>query len=217
MKGRAARFVEFYLGTCGGNATAAAIKAGYSAVGASQAAWRLLQEPRVKEAIRAELAGLGITRERVLLRLAEVAFADVGEFLAVDRRGEVSLRVVRREQDGKKKGGDGNEVAQEAGEEAGEGEGDRASELQEVGWRIAGRTNLLRSITFSRTHGVRIEMQDQQRALVLLGRYLGMWEGEEMEGGDGFGELARGILRAARVARFGSDAKQKGEEGVSDV
>jgi phage terminase small subunit len=77
------------------NATAAAIRAGYSPKRAGSAGHRLKNLPRVREAIAAaqaeRLRQVGLSRERVLEELARIAFADIRDFLTWDADG-VRLR-----------------------------------------------------------------------------------------------------------------------------
>lgn len=86
-------FVEEYL--VDRNATAAAIRAGYSRNRADSAGHRLKNLPRVREAIAAaqaeRLRQVGLSRERVLEELARIAFADIRDFLTWDADG-VRLR-----------------------------------------------------------------------------------------------------------------------------
>lgn len=68
--------------------------------------------------------------------------------------------------------------------------------------RLGGRTRLLRSVNAGR-YGVRIEVLDKVKALVLLGRYLRMWEGGEEGEESGLEELGRAIMESARKAAGG--------------
>ncbi|MGV6394523.1 terminase small subunit [Pseudomonas caspiana] len=81
------RFVIEYLTDL--NATQAAIRAGYSAKGAKDQAYQLMQRPEIATAIQAAMddraARTQITQERVLERLWMIATADPNE-LAVHRR-----------------------------------------------------------------------------------------------------------------------------------
>lgn len=69
------------------NATAAAIRAGYSEKTAGQTAHKMLQSPQiqeaVKEAISAREARTQITGDRVLKELARIAFSDAGDYAKV--------------------------------------------------------------------------------------------------------------------------------------
>lgn len=71
------RFVEEYLVDV--NGAAAARRAGYAPDGAGNAAWRLLQNREVRQALEARMAQRAqqgqVKQEEVLLALREVAFA----------------------------------------------------------------------------------------------------------------------------------------------
>lgn len=77
------RFVEEYL--VDRNATQAAVRAGYSAKSAARTGWRLRQIPAVRlaiaEAARDREDRREMSRDRVLVELARVAFASSGEYL----------------------------------------------------------------------------------------------------------------------------------------
>ena len=81
-----ALFVDEYLRDM--NATQAAIRAGYSAKTAESAGPRLLGNVRVQQAISAARERLAkkfeITRERVMLEYARLAFADPRNFFNAD-------------------------------------------------------------------------------------------------------------------------------------
>lgn len=92
------RFVEEIL-IDPSSQTGAAKRAGYSLSTATQAASRLMADPRVKEAIRlaqeTRIKAIGITTERVLQELARIAFADVGDQIEVSEDGEFDLSKLR--------------------------------------------------------------------------------------------------------------------------
>lgn len=91
---RRADFIEAFI-TNGGNATQAAITAGYSAKTAQPAASRLLSNVIVKQAINARLAKVaaitGLTTERTLQEVARIAYSDPRKLFAHDG----TLRPVR--------------------------------------------------------------------------------------------------------------------------
>ena len=66
-------FVDEYL-INGYNGTQAALKAGYSPNGADVQAFNLLRNTKIHALIEAHLADAGITRERVLQEMADIAF-----------------------------------------------------------------------------------------------------------------------------------------------
>lgn len=68
-------FVTAYLGEAKGNATQAAIMAGYSEKAASQVAHQVLRTPKVAEAIQARLDVHDIRTDAILKRLAKLAYS----------------------------------------------------------------------------------------------------------------------------------------------
>lgn len=71
LTGKERAFVTFYLGKAYFNATAAARLAGYSNPHAN--GWEILRRPHVSAAIEAELAKAGVTKDRVLSFLSDIA------------------------------------------------------------------------------------------------------------------------------------------------
>ena len=76
------RFIEEFLLDL--NATAAAIRAGYSKRTAKQKAWKLRETPEIKAAITAAIEARSerteITADQVLEELAKIGFANSGDF-----------------------------------------------------------------------------------------------------------------------------------------
>lgn len=89
MNYRRRLFVASFLGEANGNATAAARAAGYKQP--SMAGSRMLKFDEVRAAIDAKLAEAAMPAAEVLARLSEQAAADVGDFLAVDADGSVTV------------------------------------------------------------------------------------------------------------------------------
>jgi len=91
-----ARFALAYCTTALGNAKQAAIQAGYKPGRARKTGWALLRHAGVQAAVAEHLERHAVTKERVLARLAAVAFtadlADWEPFL----RGEQSLEELRK-------------------------------------------------------------------------------------------------------------------------
>lgn len=91
------RFVEEYC-VDPTSITQAAKRAGYALGSASQAASRLMADPRIKRAIqvaqdkRAE--SIGISKERILQEIAKIAFAEVGSEITVED-DEIDLSKLR--------------------------------------------------------------------------------------------------------------------------
>lgn len=75
-------FIDEYLQCF--NATRAAIKAGYSEKTAYSIGWENLRKPEIEQAIKQRLAETAMTADEVLMRLAEQARGDLGEFLVKD-------------------------------------------------------------------------------------------------------------------------------------
>ena len=76
---RQENFIEKYL-TCF-NKTQAAIEAGYSPRTAYSIGWENLKKPEIQEAISRRLAETAMSADEVLMRLAEHARGDMGQFL----------------------------------------------------------------------------------------------------------------------------------------
>ncbi len=89
-------FVEFYLGESSGEAVDAARRAGYCWPKAM--APRLVKNPRVQAAISAGADSAAMSSSEVLARVAEVASADLLDFLHVSEAGvaQVDLKQTRR-------------------------------------------------------------------------------------------------------------------------
>lgn len=89
------KFVLEYL-LNGGNATKAAIKAGYSKKTADQIGSELLQKTRVKEAIskhrKKRVEEFEISEKRIIQELAAIGFFDLGEVLTWDKNGVVPFK-----------------------------------------------------------------------------------------------------------------------------
>ena len=79
LKPKHAAFIRYFLGESAGNASQAAIKAGYSPRSAGSQAHDLLKNPKVVAALEAQQKALatnaGYTAERVISRLATIADA----------------------------------------------------------------------------------------------------------------------------------------------
>lgn len=73
------QFIEEYL-TCF-NTTQAAIRAGYSPKSAYSVGWETLRKPEVERAISQRLSETAMTANEVMMRLAEQARGDVGNYL----------------------------------------------------------------------------------------------------------------------------------------
>ena len=152
------RFVEEYLVDL--NATAAALRAGYSAKTAAQVGYQLLQKPAVQEAIQAAMEDrakrTSITQDRVVAELAKVAFANGANYAQV-------VTLTHKE--------DGRPGAQ-------------IVELTETGNLTDDQRAAIASIEETK-FGIKVSTYDKVRALELLGRHLGMFDGHGGEEGGG--------------------------------
>jgi phage terminase small subunit len=138
-------FVEQYL--ISGNATEAAINAGYSAKSAASQASQLMSNPKVavavQQALEARAERTGITADMVLAELARIAFSDLRD---VATWGEDTLALI-----------DSSELTEDA-----------ARSLREV----VATTSQTEHGTTNRLH---VKQHDKMKALELLGKHLGMF------------------------------------------
>jgi phage terminase small subunit len=92
-----ALFVREYL--IDRNGTRAAIAAGFAKGSAAVAASRLLRNAHVQEELaklaRAACDRLEVTLDRVLQETAKLAYADMGDYIAVDERGNARLDLAK--------------------------------------------------------------------------------------------------------------------------
>lgn len=84
-------FIEAYLSTF--NATHAAIAAGYSRRSAHSTGWEILRNPEVAKAISQRLSETAMSADEVMMRLAEQARGDLGDFLFTTPDGEIQLNL----------------------------------------------------------------------------------------------------------------------------
>lgn len=75
------------------NATQAAIRAGYSKKTAGNTGWENLKKPEIAEAIEKRISEQCMTADEVLMRLAEQARADIGEFISDE--GEIDIEAMK--------------------------------------------------------------------------------------------------------------------------
>jgi len=91
------RFAEEYMIVL--NARAAVIRMGLTKDNATHTARRYMAKPLVRDAIKALMeersAAAMITAERVLIELARIAFANIGEFFDVDDDGLLNVDIRR--------------------------------------------------------------------------------------------------------------------------
>jgi phage terminase small subunit len=82
-------FISYYLGKAKANATEAARLAGYASP--REQGYENLTKPDIRAAIAAQMAEVTLPADEVLARLAEHATGDMGQFVKVDGKGNVSL------------------------------------------------------------------------------------------------------------------------------
>jgi phage terminase small subunit len=149
------RFVEEYIVDLNGKR--AAIRTGYSPRTAEVQASRLLSNAKVdaavKRAMQARSRRTGITADRVLIELAELAFSNISDFLHVQRDGSVQIDLARASRD-------------------------RAAAVHDVILSTPAEGSddevLIGKLT-------RIELFDKLRALDMLARHLGMYPSAERQ------------------------------------
>ena len=83
-------FVTEYLQSY--NATQAALRAGYSPKTAHATGWENLRKPEILEVIQVKLSESAMSADEVLMRLAEQARGDMGDFVTAN--GELDLSAV---------------------------------------------------------------------------------------------------------------------------
>lgn len=142
------------------NITAAALRAGYSTRTAAQVGYQLMQKPAVQEAIQNAMDDRAkrttVTQDKVIAELAKIAFANGADFAQV-----VTL----------KPGGPGRPGVQ-------------IVELTDTSSLGADQRAAISSIEETK-HGIKVSTYDKVRALELLGRHLGIFDGNggEEDGG----------------------------------
>src|SRR5271157_5308865 len=89
-------FVEYYLGESAGCAVDAARRAGYSTPHPEGV--RLLRNPTIRAAINSRVATAAMAADEVLARIADLASADLTEFIDVDPQGvcKVDMKHIKR-------------------------------------------------------------------------------------------------------------------------
>lgn len=167
---RQRRFIDEYLKDL--NATAAVIRAGYSANGASVQGHLLLRHPKVSEEIAKRQKKMAdkyeITREKVIRELAKIGFANIGDFFKTTTAGDPIIDIAAADRD-------------------------QLASLQEitVDDYVDGRGDNARDVK-----RVRIRLLDKQAALVNLGKHLGLFKdtSPDSEGGAGTTVVIKGGL-----------------------
>lgn len=151
-------FVSEYLVDL--NITAAALRAGYSERTAAQVGYQLMQKPAVQEAIHQAMDDrakrTGVTQDKVVAELAKIAFSSGADFAQV-----VTLKP---REDGRP--------------------GVQLVELTDTDQLTPDQKAAISSIEETK-FGIKVSTYDKVRALELLGRHLGMFDGSggEEDGG----------------------------------
>jgi phage terminase small subunit len=152
---RRARFVAEYL--IDRNATQAAIRAGYSPHTAKQQGSRLLTYDDVRAAIEEQaartMAKLGVSRERVIAELANIAFANLLDYGQVTEDGKFELELSNTTP------------------------GQMAA-VQEISG--TSRSTITADDTEQRECQILLKLGDKRKALVALGKHLGLFKGGQM-------------------------------------
>lgn len=189
------RFVDEYLIDL--NASAAAIRAGYSARTAGSIGWENLKKPQIAKAIEAARERLsrkvGITAERVLTELGKMAFSNIGDHLRLRPDGAAvidmstatpdQLAAIESIQTEEESGGvDGDELAESI---------DKAKPLPVA--TVVRKTKL--------------KMYSKLEALQKIGVHLGMFRGAKEEGLSG-ADVAQKQDRALNVAAMPFEEQQ---------
>jgi phage terminase small subunit len=106
LSDRQRMFVYAYIGEAAGNATQAALTAGYSKAGAAVQGHRLLRNPKVRARIDAILDAHGMSREEILFHLTEIARTPMAPFMQTesgytDEEGRVHHVIIKLEYNSK--------------------------------------------------------------------------------------------------------------------
>lgn len=141
------------------NAKRAAIRAGYSQRSAEVTACRLLRNAKVRATVEKRLEDHEIKADRVLAELAKIAFANMADYLTIGPDGSARIDFSKISRD--------------------EFAGIRELKVCAGGGGKNGR----------KPSGFRLNLRHKVRALDLLGRYLGLFNGRDQSGGAG--ELVR--------------------------
>ena len=144
------------------NATEAAVRAGYSPKTAYSIGAENLKKPEIAAEIEREIKERAMGKDEVLIRLAEQARGDIGDFVTVERIE------VKAEQ-----GDDGEDAADGDGQPA-TARWIQVSHIDLEKARRLGKMHLLQSLKDGR-NGLEIKMYSAQEALKLLGEHLNLF------------------------------------------
>ena len=92
LTGKQAAFIDYYLGEANFNATEAARRAGYSGDDntLSVIGFENLRKPNIDEAIQKRLQARCMGSDEVLVRLANMARGDIGEFASIENGAQLA-------------------------------------------------------------------------------------------------------------------------------
>lgn len=143
MRAKQKMFIIEYLKDF--NATQAAIRAGYSPKTAYSIGQENLKKPEIKAKIEKLIEERCMTSDEVLLRLAEHARSNVGDYIEVLPRGQAIIKL------------------------------EKAKEAEQL--------HLIKKLKITKT-GPEIELYDQQAALQLIGKHLGLFKEQIEQSGE---------------------------------
>lgn len=92
-------FVAHYLGTSQGNATDAARRAGYRTP--TEQGYENLRKPQIQAAIAGKVAALVMPQEEILIRLGEIAGADLLDFVTGNTSVDININLKMARRKGK--------------------------------------------------------------------------------------------------------------------
>jgi len=182
---RQERFVQEYLGNPKGNATQAAINAGYSTKTAQEQSSRLLTNEAVQFAINERRKALrekaSITQERIVEEYARIAFLDPRKFF--DDNGKL-IEIANLDED-------------------------TARALDGLGYQIKYEGTTSNEVAVSLTFKSRVNCKI--KALNCLSELLG-FKVQKQAPNDGLGDLAKDILKAQkRLTQFRARSRNREE------
>jgi hypothetical protein len=95
-------FVSAYIGEAKGNASEAARIAGYGTMKRSSGvlANRLLKKVKIRAAIHRRVSAVALTSDEVLARVAELATADIGDYIDINASGDYTVNLKRAKKQG---------------------------------------------------------------------------------------------------------------------
>jgi phage terminase small subunit len=164
------RFVDEYLKSY--NATQAAVAAGYSEKTAYSIGWENLRKPEIAEAIQKRLEESAMSAKEVLMRLAEQARVNIGDFFTLepfDPEAE-SVEGQREKAESPEDEAARRMITEVFGEEV-EVDGKRQILVLRLSYqKIKEMGHLIKSLTWTQ-YGPKLELHDGQAALLNIGKH----------------------------------------------